>query len=210
MHQRAHTADALRKRPGVARIATAQDDLDAAHHGAGGVSLRDRVAVHRASMRRWPSMRVIGSTTMRSPATAFPVTDISAAMVFSHFNRPDSPRRVRPGFRRARFQLTCFAPRSNVMRQVSQQVTTESAPVASTCRILISKVRRRSSFRPDNITRRRHRRSSTWSCRGTPSRAARPRAPPAHCAAPRTRRPGGRACRDRERSPACPGQSSSP
>ena len=36
MHQRADAADALREGPGLARIATAQDDLDAAHHGAGG------------------------------------------------------------------------------------------------------------------------------------------------------------------------------
>ena len=36
MHQRAHAADALGEGPGVARVAAAQDDLDAAHHGAGG------------------------------------------------------------------------------------------------------------------------------------------------------------------------------
>ena len=45
MHQRAHAADALRERPGIARIATLQDDLDAAHHGAGTGGARDHRAV---------------------------------------------------------------------------------------------------------------------------------------------------------------------
>ena len=35
VHQRTDTADALRECPGVARVAAAQDDLDAADHGAG-------------------------------------------------------------------------------------------------------------------------------------------------------------------------------
>ena len=43
MHQRAHAADALRERPCVARVAAAQDNLDAAHHRAGTGSARDAV-----------------------------------------------------------------------------------------------------------------------------------------------------------------------
>ena len=43
MHQRAHAADALRERPCVARVAAAQNDFDAAHHGAGTGSARDAV-----------------------------------------------------------------------------------------------------------------------------------------------------------------------
>ena len=35
MYQRTHAADALGESPGVARVAAAQDDFDAAHHGAG-------------------------------------------------------------------------------------------------------------------------------------------------------------------------------
>jgi hypothetical protein len=46
VHQRAYAADALRERPGITRIAAAQDDLDAAHHRAGRIRLRDLVPVH--------------------------------------------------------------------------------------------------------------------------------------------------------------------
>jgi len=46
VNQRAHTANALRKRPRVARIPVPQDDLDAPHHGAGRVGLGDLVAFH--------------------------------------------------------------------------------------------------------------------------------------------------------------------
>ncbi len=46
MHQGAHAADALGEGPGVARIASAQDDLDAAHHGAGRVGLLDGAILH--------------------------------------------------------------------------------------------------------------------------------------------------------------------
>ena len=46
MHQRAHTADALRERPGIPRIASAQDDLDAAHHGAAAGRPGDGIAIH--------------------------------------------------------------------------------------------------------------------------------------------------------------------
>ena len=35
MHQRAHATDPLDEGPGIARIPTAHDDLDATHHGAG-------------------------------------------------------------------------------------------------------------------------------------------------------------------------------
>ena len=35
MHQRADPANALGEGPGVAGVAAAQDDFDAAHHGAG-------------------------------------------------------------------------------------------------------------------------------------------------------------------------------
>ena len=41
MHQGAHAADALGEGPGVARVAPAQNDLDAAHHGAGTRGLGD-------------------------------------------------------------------------------------------------------------------------------------------------------------------------
>ena len=41
MHQRADAANALGESPGVARVAAAQDDFDAAHHGAGRVGLGD-------------------------------------------------------------------------------------------------------------------------------------------------------------------------
>ena len=41
VHQRAHPADALGEGPGVARIAVLQDQLDAAHHGAGAVGAGD-------------------------------------------------------------------------------------------------------------------------------------------------------------------------
>jgi hypothetical protein len=46
VHERAHTADALRERPCVPGIAVPQDDLDASHHGAGRIRLGDLVAVH--------------------------------------------------------------------------------------------------------------------------------------------------------------------
>ena len=38
-----------------------------AHHRAGGVGLGDHIVAHpaSASIRRWPSMRVIGSITIR-------------------------------------------------------------------------------------------------------------------------------------------------
>ena len=45
VHQRAHPADTLRKRPGIARVAAAQDDFNATHHGAGTRRLRNDVAV---------------------------------------------------------------------------------------------------------------------------------------------------------------------
>ena len=41
VHQGAHAADALGEGPGIARVAPAQDDLDAAHHGAGAGGLGD-------------------------------------------------------------------------------------------------------------------------------------------------------------------------
>ncbi len=44
MHQRADAADALGERPGIAGIAPAQDDLDATHHGAGGIRTGDLAA----------------------------------------------------------------------------------------------------------------------------------------------------------------------
>jgi hypothetical protein len=44
--QRADAADALRERPGVARIAVFQNDFDASHHRAGRIRLRDLIAVH--------------------------------------------------------------------------------------------------------------------------------------------------------------------
>ena len=46
MHQRTDAADTLREGPGIARVAPAQDDLDAANHGSGRVCLRDTIAVH--------------------------------------------------------------------------------------------------------------------------------------------------------------------
>ena len=48
VHERADAADALRERPGIARIAIPQDDLDTADHRAGRVGLADLVAVHLA------------------------------------------------------------------------------------------------------------------------------------------------------------------
>ena len=66
MDQRANAANSLRKGPGIARIAAAQDDLDAAHLGAGAERLDDIAAPSTStSIRRWPSIRVIGSMTMR-------------------------------------------------------------------------------------------------------------------------------------------------
>jgi hypothetical protein len=43
--QRTHAADALRESPRIARIAALQNDLDAAHHGAGARRLGDDRAV---------------------------------------------------------------------------------------------------------------------------------------------------------------------
>ena len=58
----ADAADALGERPGVARVAAAQDHLDAAEHGA-ALHASTMLPSTSASMRRWPSMRVTGSTT---------------------------------------------------------------------------------------------------------------------------------------------------
>ena len=44
VHQCAHTANALRKGPGVTRVTSAQDDFDTAHHGAGGIGVDDLAA----------------------------------------------------------------------------------------------------------------------------------------------------------------------
>ena len=46
MHQRADAADALREGPGIARIATPQDDLDTAHHGPCRVGLCNAITFH--------------------------------------------------------------------------------------------------------------------------------------------------------------------
>ena len=46
VHQRAHTANSLCERPGIAGIAPPQYDLDAAHHSAGRKGLRYAVTIH--------------------------------------------------------------------------------------------------------------------------------------------------------------------
>ncbi len=46
VHQRAHAADALCEGPGIARVAPLQNDLDAAHHGAGRPGLCNAIAIH--------------------------------------------------------------------------------------------------------------------------------------------------------------------
>ena len=61
--RRADAADALREGPGVARVAALQDDLDAPEHRGRGPGVFDCPPSTSASMRRWPSMRVTGSTT---------------------------------------------------------------------------------------------------------------------------------------------------
>ena len=45
VHGRAHAAGPLGERPGLTRVAPAQDDLDAAHHRSGAVGIRDHVLV---------------------------------------------------------------------------------------------------------------------------------------------------------------------
>ena len=45
MYERANAADALREGPRLARIAPAQDDLDPAHHRAGGIRRLDRAGL---------------------------------------------------------------------------------------------------------------------------------------------------------------------
>ena len=49
VHRGANTAGALGKRPGFARVATAQNDLDPAHHRAGRIGLCDGVACIQCS-----------------------------------------------------------------------------------------------------------------------------------------------------------------
>jgi hypothetical protein len=46
MHHGAYATDALGQRPGVARVAPAQDDLQAAYHGAGGIGFFDTPVGH--------------------------------------------------------------------------------------------------------------------------------------------------------------------
>ena len=46
VYQRANTADALCKGPGIPRIPSPEDDLDAAYHGAGRIGLRNAVSIH--------------------------------------------------------------------------------------------------------------------------------------------------------------------
>ncbi len=46
VHQCAHPADTLSKRPGITRIAVPQDDFDTTHHRAGRIGLPDLVAIH--------------------------------------------------------------------------------------------------------------------------------------------------------------------
>jgi hypothetical protein len=45
VHARAHAADALHESPGVTRVATAQDDLETAPHGARGHRVADDVVL---------------------------------------------------------------------------------------------------------------------------------------------------------------------
>ena len=64
VHHGAHAADALGEGPGVARVAPLQDDLDA--RGTGSDEAQAFVIFPSSactSMRRCPSMRVMGSTT---------------------------------------------------------------------------------------------------------------------------------------------------
>ena len=77
--------------PGVARVAALQDQLDAAEHRAGGPGVVDLPPSTSASIRRWPSIRVTGSTT------TWVMAGLPSSVIGSGAGLP-RPSRGRPGW----------------------------------------------------------------------------------------------------------------
>ena len=84
VNERAHAADTLCKRPGIPWVAVAKNDLDAAHHRAGGIGLLNLIAIHLcldaqmafdacdriyddSSVHALPSSRFSATISMRLP-----------------------------------------------------------------------------------------------------------------------------------------------
>src|ERR1700678_3597681 len=81
--RRADSANALRPNPGFARIPAPQDHLNSPEHRAGTPSVRDHPASTWASIRRCPSIRVTGSTTIRAIESPYAPRDSGGSIVSS-------------------------------------------------------------------------------------------------------------------------------
>ena len=129
VHQRAHAADALRERPGIARVAAPQNDFDAAHHGAGTRGPGDHRAVE---FRLDPQVPLD------------PGDRIDDDGLCAHVPLPPALKLSATSSSRlcgVLSQLKCACASSKVRRQSEQLVKKVSAPVSSISRSLFSMVR---------------------------------------------------------------------
>jgi hypothetical protein len=127
--QRTHAAYALCKSPRIARVAPLENDFDAAHHGAGARRLRDDRTVE---LRLDPQMSFDPSDGIDHDGLGTHVAlAVSARLAATSSSRLCG----------VLSQVKCACASSNVRRQSEQLVRKVTAPVSSTSRSFVSRVR---------------------------------------------------------------------